>query len=142
MAGNGPPPKQADQRKRRNADPQQTEVSADGQVRGPELPALEDGESWPAMTVRWWENWRRSAQATQMADTDWDFLLDTALLHARFHQGEVSVAGELRLRVAKFGATPEDRLRLRMSIVDPDAKGDARAKPTKRGLRVVDTQAS
>jgi hypothetical protein len=30
--------------------------------------------------------------------------------------GDVRLAGELRLRSAKFGATPEDRLRLKVQI--------------------------
>jgi hypothetical protein len=43
--------------------------------------------------------------------------------------GNGSVAAELRLRVAKFGATPEDRLRLRMQIAEPDQPA---AKPASR----------
>lgn len=133
MAGKGFAPK--------DADPEIT-VSADGEIRGPDLPALDDEASWPAPTLVWWEHWRRSPQSQVMGDTDWDFLLDTALLHARFHAGDASVAGELRLRVAKFGATPEDRARLKMAV--EEAK-DMKAKPRtakKQKLRVVDPQAS
>jgi hypothetical protein len=77
-----------------------------------------------------------------MTDTDWDFLLDTALLHARYWEGDEKVAAELRLRVAKFGATPEDRARLRMSVGEPDAKGGSAKKVARRPdryshLRVV-----
>ena len=43
-------------------------------------------------------------------------MLDTALLHADFWLGDRSVEAGLRLRVAKFGATPEDRLRLRIAV--------------------------
>jgi len=46
--------------------------------------------------------------------------LDTAVLHAEFWMGDRSLAGELRLRAAKFGATPEDRARLKIAIGDPD----------------------
>ncbi|TCO47311.1 hypothetical protein [Actinocrispum wychmicini] len=56
-----------------------------------------------------------------MTGTDWDFLLDTALLHAELWSGVASVAPELRLRVGKLGATPEDRQRLRMQIIEPGA---------------------
>ena len=118
MAGRGPAPKDPAKRRRRNADPVPTTVvSADGQVRGPDLPTDID---WPERTRRWWETWRTSPQAKSLTETDWDFLLDTALLHARLWAGDGKVAGELRLRVAKFGATPEDRARLRMQI-DADA---------------------
>jgi hypothetical protein len=95
----------------------------DDEIRGPELPG---GIDWPVVTLAWWETWRRSAQAAAFTATDWDFMVDTALLHARFWAGDEKVAGELRLRVAKFGATPEDRLRLRMQIGEPDAE---KAKP-------------
>ncbi|MBK9156654.1 MAG: hypothetical protein IPM11_00720 [Micropruina sp.] len=92
-------------------------VVADDLLRGPELPASVDG--WPTRTRQWWDTWRRSAQASTFTATDWDFLLDTAMIHAAFSEGAVALAGELRLRVAKFGATPEDRARLRMAIVPP-----------------------
>jgi hypothetical protein len=116
------------------------EVEADGKVRGPDLPESYD---WPAQTRAWWDNWRRSAQAVRMTDTDWDFMLDTAMLHGELWSGNGAVAPELRLRVAKFGATLEDRARLKMAIVVPE--GPSKKKPAAKGkakLRVVDSQAS
>jgi hypothetical protein len=118
MAGRGVPPKPADQRRRRNAVPETVAVAEDGLERGPELPAGD----WPMVTLAWWATWRRSPQAQTFTATDWDFLLDTALLHAELWRGERSVAAELRLRVAKFGATPEDRMRLRLAVKVPDAE--------------------
>jgi hypothetical protein len=38
-----------------------------------------------------------------------------------------TLAAEVRLRVAKFGATPEDRARLRMVFADADEKDERRA---------------
>jgi hypothetical protein len=35
--------------------------------------------------------------------------------------GELRFAGEIRLRVAKYGMTPEDRQRLRLTLRDPAA---------------------
>lgn len=131
MAGRGFAPKNADA---------ELEVTADGKARGPSLPKLADRD-WPAPTKAWWGNWRKSAQAQTFQPTDWDFLLDTAMLHAKFHEGDASVAGELRLRVAKFGATVEDRARLKMAIGDPKPK--TKTAPRSRGnLRIVDDQAS
>lgn len=119
MAGRGPAPKDPATRRRRNADPvPSTVLAADEAVRGPELPV---GFDWPAPTCRWWETWRRSPMAQTFTDTDWDFLLDTALLHAELWAGNGAVASELRLRVAKFGATPEDRARLRVQIAEPES---------------------
>lgn len=131
MAGRGPAPKPEGERVRRNLDrAPQTIADADGELRGPDLP---DGP-WPPATRRWWETWRRSAQAQAFCDTDWEFLLETALLHAMFWKGKLEVAGELRLRVAKFGATPEDRMRLRLNIGTPKAP-DPERKPTGAGRR-------
>src|SRR5687767_2223938 len=101
-------------------------VDGDGVVRGPELPELET--AWPAPTLTWWNNWRTSAQAQLFKPTDWDVLAETALLHAKFWEGDHSVAGELRLRVAKFGATLEDRARLKMEVGTPKAKASPKAK--------------
>lgn len=126
MAGKGRPPKDPADRLRRNADALPTvSLAPDEALRGPELPDdlhdLLTGEAltWPAMTRRWWANWRRSPQAQTFTDTDWDFLTETALLHRAFVYGDAKVAAELRLRVAKYGATPEDRMRLRIAIVPP-----------------------
>lgn len=118
MAGRGPAPKDPEKRVRRNADPAPvTNVTPDGELRGPDLPA---GMEWPERTKSWWKTWRLSPQAQTFTESDWDFLLDTALLHARMWLGDAKIAAEVRLRVAKFGATPEDRLRLRMQVDVPD----------------------
>lgn len=100
-------------------------VEADGQAHGPELPEAVD---WPDATRDWWETWRTCAQASTFTDTDWAFLLDTAVLHMAFWDGDHSVAAELRLRAAKFGATPEDRARLKLSIGKPAGKAAPAAK--------------
>jgi hypothetical protein len=114
MAGKGPLPKPPGTKHGHHKPPTLTLLHGDGLQRGPEL----DGDGWSERTVAWWESWRRSPQAQTFTDTDWDFLRDTALLHDMFWRGKSSVAGELRLRVAKFGATPEDRARLRLQIAD------------------------
>lgn len=135
MAGRGPAPKDPSTRRRRNAAPAPTTVvSDDGEVRGPDLP---DGYDWPVQTRRWWETWRTSPQAQALTATDWDFLMDTALLHAELWGGNGSVASELRLRVAKFGATPEDRLRLRMQIDEPAEKAESKPSSRYGHLRAV-----
>jgi hypothetical protein len=115
MPGRGPAPKPQAERRRRNIEPAPTVVVADGEKHGPALPV---GWEWPEETIQWWDTWRSSAQAALFNGTDWSFLTDSAVLHAALWAGNLSVAGELRLRVAKFGATPEDRARLRMEISD------------------------
>lgn len=149
MPGRGPAPKH--QRVRPNdqarRDAETTVRVDDGLVRGPDLPPMpmlvigfgEDATpmfEWPSQTVAWWETWRRSPLTQGWGATDWDFLLDTALLHARLWLGDSRVAAELRLRVAKFGATPEDRMRLRevvaVSTSDSPAPAPAPAAPARR----------
>lgn len=133
MPGRGPAPKPTRSRPNDQArrDAETTTRTDDGEVRGFDLPSRMPGivfgegedryveSEWPARTVAWWETWRRSPLTQGWGSTDWDFLLDTALLHARLWLGEAKVAAELRLRVAKFGATPEDRMRLREQIATP-----------------------
>lgn len=118
MAGRGnTTPKDPANRRRTNKTPEHRSVAPAADLRGPELPF---GIDWPDQTRVWWDHWRRSAQSATFVDTDWDFLLDTAMLHARYWSGEASVAAELRLRVSKMGATHGDRLALRITIEEPD----------------------
>lgn len=114
MAGRGPAPKPVLQRESRTQarNDAATKLTADGDVRGPDLP---EG-AWHPRTLEWWDTWRRSAQAQVLTPTDWDALMETAILHSELWSGDTKVAGELRLRVAKFGATVEDRMRLRMQV--------------------------
>ncbi|MDX2757902.1 phage terminase small subunit [Streptomyces europaeiscabiei] len=127
MAGVGPAPKDPSRRARRNKETQPQTILRFERAEAPELPDFrieQDGDLvefvWPERTREWWQMWVDSPQAEHFGSTDWDFLLDTALIHARFWRGDLSVAAELRLRVAKHGATMEDRARLRMAFAEAD----------------------
>lgn len=144
MAGRGPAPKPSDRRARRNAEATALRIISAAPVGQPELPHLEvevDGVLtefvWPARTQQWWAMWAESPLSSEFTATDWSELLDTAYLHARFWRGNASLASELRLRVAKFGATPEDRARLRIVFAQADDAEDRRPKagPTSRERR-------
>jgi hypothetical protein len=137
MAGVGPAPKDASRRARRNAQPVALKVVEAVPISQPELPEFDiqvtvDGEvewqrfEWPARTREWWKMWAESPLSADFTQTDWDFLMDTALIHARYWNGDLKQAAELRLRVAKFGATPEDRARLRISFAAADDAEDSR----------------
>jgi hypothetical protein len=120
MAGRGPAPKPAGRRARTNKDPVPQTVLRFEPAQAPDLP---DDVDWHPRTVAWWEMWRRSPQAESFTESDWSFLLDTALMHtAMWARGQWTLAAEVRLRVAKFGATPEDRARLRMVFAEADEK--------------------
>lgn len=145
MAGRGPQPKDPSRRARANKDPVPQTVLRFEQAEPPELPTLKvkvEGDlvemPWPDRTLDWWDMWKASPQAEHFSSTDWDFLLDTALVHARFWSGDLSAAGELRLRVAKFGATPEDRARLRMQFAQADEADSKRPAGTSSKKRYAD----
>lgn len=114
MAGRGPAPKAERSRPndtaRRKAE--FTKVADDGQLRGPDLPDY----PWHDRTVAWFETWRRSPMAATFIAADWDFLIDTAMLHTEMWNGSPGLAAEIRLRVGKLAGTPEDRLRLRLEV--------------------------
>lgn len=127
MAGHGPPPKPADKRARRNTDPIPMRLITVERVSQPALPKAcpVGGDEtvmmpWPDATVTWWAMWRDSPLSAEFTATDWSELLDAAILHARLWSGDSKAATELRLRVSKFGATPEDRARLRITLVTAD----------------------
>src|SRR5262245_51614651 len=109
MPGRGPRPKDPAVRVRTNADHIPTTTIPFVHAEQPPLPR---GTSWPKRTRDWWAMWGKSPLSESFTTTDWDFLLDTALLHARFWSVDdtqgFKVAAELRIRVAKFGATVED----------------------------------
>lgn len=118
----------------------------------PELPKTtidEDGHlvalHWSPLTVKWWESWRDSPQSKIFSKSDWQSLLTTAFIAQKFYTTmDVKYASELRMRETAFGATPLDRLKLRMAWLeteDKEAKRPAPApKPTHQdytGLRAV-----
>lgn len=145
MAGHGPAPKDPSKRARMNKDPMALRIITAEPMSQPDLPDFEievDGElvsfSWPTRTQQWWQMWADSPLSADFTSTDWSELMDTATLHARLWRGDHKVAGELRLRVAKFGATPEDRARLRITFAQADDAEDKRPPaPSSRSRRPI-----
>lgn len=136
MAGHGPAPKDPSRRARRNSDPVPLRVVVAEPTDQPELPRLmirDNGAvielDWPDVTREWWQMWADSPLSAEFTATDWSELRDTARLHALFWLGDKSTAAELRLRVAKFGATPEDRARLRIQFAAADEAEAKRPAP-------------
>ncbi len=112
----------------------------------PELPeCMPTGEPWPEQTRVWWRMWGEDPLSEEFRATDWSELLDTAVIHGRFWSGDPRVAGELRLRTQRMGATAEDRARLRVQYASADAAEEKRPAGRKSwaesrypGLRCVD----
>ena len=68
-------------------------------------------------------------------DADWDFLQDTALMHRRmWHDGDMKMAAEIRLRVGQFGATPGDRGRLRVEFSESKSTVTLQVDQGERGV--------
>lgn len=118
MAGRGPAPKDPSRRVRRNAD---TVVPTVINFSPCEQPPLPEGIAWPARTQDFWAKWARSPLAEHFMEVDWEELLATALIHADFWSGNLAAAGELRIRMAAFGATLEARARLRIQFAEAKA---------------------
>src|SRR5262249_27668372 len=131
MAGRGAAPKSARSRARDDVRRQaeMTTLVADGESHGPELPEgmLPDGAEWHPRTRALWESLRRNPLLADEPELGWEFLLDTALMHhTMWSKGRWEFASEVRLRLAKYGATPEDRMRLKLKVGTPTGA----AKPT------------
>lgn len=144
MAGMGPAPKAEGRKVRRNKDTIAQTVLRWERAEAPELPdfRIEKGDElvefhWPERTREWWEMWKASPQAEHFGSSDWEYLLDTALIHARYWSGNLSLAGELRLRVAEFGATPSARARLRMVFAEADDADQGRGRSGAPSAREV-----
>jgi hypothetical protein len=66
-----------------------------------------------------------------VTDVDWDYMLDTALMHHRtWMSGGTNTErlAEIRIRLANFGATYADRLRLRLEVELPPEQHPAGGK--------------
>jgi len=139
MAGRGPAPKDPARRVRHGGKGQPDWTVL--QFESSEPPDLPDGHDWALQTRRWWEMWKLSPQSALFGQSDWYFLLDTALIHSEVWGGNTALAAELRLRVSKLGATVEDRLRLRVQFAEADEKDAKRPASSSARERYGDLRA-
>lgn len=108
-----------------------------------------DQEGWPDQTLEWWKNWTQDPLTLDYRMPDWLDLMDCAVVHARLWLGDPKAAAELRLRMARHGATREDRARLRITFANADeaerkakkgatpAQAGGESKNRRGGLKVV-----
>lgn len=93
--------------------------------------------AYPEETRLWWDHWVNSPLNGGFTTHDWDYLLVTAGIHARVVLGiDHRAASELRLREAKYGATPEDRAKLRIVTVTADNAEEESRKAAERNAKV------
>jgi hypothetical protein len=91
---------------------------------------------WPENTLRWYRTMSRMPHAILWDESDWEFVFETAEVHARFTEGWKGTAvSELRQRVKTMGGNMDARRDLRIRYVVPTSAG--RSKPTADGT-VVD----
>lgn len=110
-----------------------TELGSDPVEGTPDLPKI-PGRRWLKRTREWYEAWRSSPMASQFIGTDWEALFRLAALVDDFWRGDASKAGEIRQMEGKFGATIDDRMRLRLRVQTRGVKAeqDAGEQPAKR----------
>lgn len=77
---------------------------------------------WPSKTLAWWESVAHMPHCVLWSEADWQFALDTALVAAAFHAGDVRVANELRQREKVLGTTADARRDMRIRYVNPVAE--------------------
>jgi len=118
MGSRGPAPKE--NAVRRNRHEYETEISTEAQP-GRELPRGLGISTSGAK--RFWKTWSTSPQSATWLETDWAELEITTVLVDQLYKGDYKLAGEIRQRVAKWGATNEDRARLRMKLENKDEEG-------------------
>lgn len=118
MGSRGPTPKANSVR--RNKHEYATEIPKESQ-KGRPLPKYLPVST--AAAKHFWKVWSESPQSSTWIETDWLELESTTLLVDQLYIGETKVAGEIRQRVAKWGATNEDRARLRMKFEESKDEG-------------------
>ena len=96
---------------------------------------MPNGDPWPLRTLQWWEMCGEDPLAEDFRPTDWSELMDCAVIHGEFWSGNTGVANELRLRTGKFGATAEDRAKLRIQYAAAD-EADEKRRHSKPGADV------
>ena len=132
-------------RRRRNKDAARARGDRSGRLSGPELPegVLPDGEDWHPQTRALWDALRRSPLLADEPELGWMFLVDTcSCTTTMWTKGKWEFASEVRLRLAKFGATPEDRARLRVKVVTPEKSTAPPSRPRRTPRRAAGRCAS
>lgn len=149
MAGRGPAPKPAAQRRRRNKTDEAALPAGGYDGAFPELPPTYTvlpliGKpkkiKFLAATRRWYETWCRSPMATEFTAVHFLRLQEIAVLRDGYERtANIEFLKEMRLQLAGFGGTPLDLRRLGRRIERPEAPEDARPKAPVRRLHAVDT---
>lgn len=131
MAGRGPAPKAADQRRRRNEPARGEWVDLvpferrDKRV----LPAISSlpkppmrggtQSKWTARTRAAWTAWRNDPATRQFGPAEVQAAVDTIFLYEEMARGAHNFAGEIRLRLDGLGLTAKGKRDLRWRVPPP-----------------------
>lgn len=139
MAGNGPAPKMASQRRRTNK-PARGEWIDLPELDGPILPDLpersEDEGGWSERTRRAWEAWQIDRATTQFTASEIALITEVAYLWEAMARGDTKLAPEIRLRLNELGLTPKGKKDLRWRVPE-DQPVIERQETTKVKRRVL-----
>ena len=95
----------------------------------PELPATRmvmnpkgELQEWPIeqRTHDWWQALTTMPHCVLWSKSDWQFALDTAMVHADACHGKTTAMAELRMREKIMGTTVDARRDLRIRYIDPE----------------------
>lgn len=111
MAGRGPAPKPASQRRNRSK-PQRGDWIDLPDLEEPLLPPLPLGE-WSERTQSAWEAWRSDPATSQYGPAEISNAIDLAYVFEQWVQGDARLAAEIRLRQDGLGLTPKGKRDLR-----------------------------
>ena len=84
----------------------------------------------PTQTRAWWKRVTAMPHCVLWTETDWQFALDTAMVHAAFMLGDTVRAGEVRVREKQMGTTLESRRDLRIRYVPAEDLAPATDTPS------------
>lgn len=130
MGSRGPAPKE--NAIRRNEHEHAVELSPEARPGRPLPKSLPVSSS---AAKHFWKTWSESPQSATWMETDWEELAITTLLVDQLYLGDTKLAGEIRQRVAKWGATNEDRARLRMKF---EKSEEGPSEPSEKELTAFD----
>jgi len=71
-------------------------------------------------TRDWWNALTKMPHCVLWQDSDWAFVLDTAMVQAAASHGQVTAMAELRMREKVLGTTVDARRDLRIRYVEPE----------------------
>lgn len=72
-------------------------------------PTLPEDTDWPKETVEWFEAWRSNRCSDHWDDRQWQYVMDTAIVHALVYgSNDFGALTELHKRLAFMGLTFED----------------------------------